>query len=620
MRRAAIAALSVIAGCGGSQPLDVCAGRANCLAVHVAGSGAITTIDQIGVSVSGAIKVDAKDPMSAGGAIDLPVALAILYPQGRNGLVEVKATGFLDGRDIGEGSTSGQVVAGGNSSVSITLTAPSNGDQSVLVDGGVQDLAGRDTSTPIPDMVGTDFSLIDFAGGKDFAIPVDMTVLPDLSHPDLTPPPPILTSVTPPSGPTNGGTAFTISGDNFVNGATVTIDNLPVFGANVVDAKTITGVTPPDQNHGKVAVTVRNPDGQSATGMLFTYYFGNVNFNNQGMALNQWIQTGRALAAADFTNDGILDLVVTGQGKINVQSNVMLRGNGNGNFTAMQGFGQAPSGHSVVAFDVDRDGNTDAVVGYTAALIGVLTNQNGQLGNGPTYPVLGNGAPQKVARGDFNADGFIDVAIADAATDTMGIYLNVNGMLAPEVTYAVNGEAWSLAAGDFDKNGDLDLAVCGITANNVQIFFGKGNGNFNGAKVYSTGMTPHDVAVGDFDGDGWPDLVVTLNSGQGVDTLLNDGAGGFKAAVVHPGGVQPSDVVVADFDLNGALDFANTSTQEGAVFVSLGNGDGSFAAPIQMNGAPQLMGLVAADLDNDGKIDIASVGQQQLVVMINRSK
>ncbi len=633
-RRGAIAALVLYAGCG-SQPLDVCGGRANCLAVHVAGSGSITSIDQLGVGVSGAIKVDARDPTAPGAPIDLPVAVAILFPQGRNGLVEVTATGFLGGRDIGEGGASGQIVAGGNSAVSIVLSAPSGGgdqsvlvDQSMLVDAGAQDLAGRDASalpdgTAIPDLVGTDFYGIDFAGGKDFAIPVDMTVLPDLAKPDLTPPAPVLTSVTPPSGPTNGGTAITISGDNFVNGATVMIDSQPLFGINVVNAQTITGTTPPDpNNHGKVAVTVRNPDGQMATGMLFTYYFGNVSFNMQGTSLNQWLQTGRALATADFNNDGFLDLVVTGQGKVNVQSNIVLRGNGNGNFNAMgQAFGQAPSGHSVVAFDVDRDGNTDAVVAYTAAEIGVLTNQNGLLGNGPTYQVQGNGAPQKVAAGDFNGDGFIDVAIADASTDTMGIYLNsANGNLGIEMTSAVAGEAWSLAAGDFDKNGFLDLAVCGITANTIQIFSGNGNGTFKPAKSFATGNAPHDVAVGDFDGDGWPDLVVTLNSGQGVDVLSNDGAGGFKAAVLHPGGTQPADVVVADFDQNGALDFANTSSADGAVFISLGNGDGTFAAPIQQNATPQLMGIVAADFDKDGKIDLAAVGQQQLTVFINRSK
>ena len=84
-------------------------------------------------------------------------------------------------------------------------------------------------------------------------------------------PPPTVTNVAPASGPTTGGTPITISGTNFVAGATVTLGTAAATSVTVVNATTITAVTPPNAV-GAVSVTVINPDGLSGTGANgFTY-------------------------------------------------------------------------------------------------------------------------------------------------------------------------------------------------------------------------------------------------------------------------------------------------------------------------------------------------------------
>jgi len=77
-------------------------------------------------------------------------------------------------------------------------------------------------------------------------------------------PRPIVMTMTPQTGPTTGGTTFTLAGSNFGMGARVFFDNVEATGVNVASAFVITGSTPP---HGAGAVDVRvtNADGQSGT-------------------------------------------------------------------------------------------------------------------------------------------------------------------------------------------------------------------------------------------------------------------------------------------------------------------------------------------------------------------
>jgi hypothetical protein len=77
---------------------------------------------------------------------------------------------------------------------------------------------------------------------------------------------PTVTAVGPTSGPTTGGTAVTITGTNFANGATVTFDTgggaAAGTGVVVVNSTKITAVAPAHAT-GKVRVTVTNSDAQA---------------------------------------------------------------------------------------------------------------------------------------------------------------------------------------------------------------------------------------------------------------------------------------------------------------------------------------------------------------------
>jgi hypothetical protein len=74
---------------------------------------------------------------------------------------------------------------------------------------------------------------------------------------------PNVTGINPPTGPIGGGNGATITGTNFVSGATVTFGGTAATGVTVAGSTVITA-TPPAHSAGTVDVLVANPDGQSS--------------------------------------------------------------------------------------------------------------------------------------------------------------------------------------------------------------------------------------------------------------------------------------------------------------------------------------------------------------------
>jgi hypothetical protein len=83
---------------------------------------------------------------------------------------------------------------------------------------------------------------------------------------------PLVTGVAPNSGPSAGGTGVTITGDNFVAGATVKFGTVAASSVSVASATSLSAITPP-HNPASVAVVVTNPDGKSGKlAGAFTYH------------------------------------------------------------------------------------------------------------------------------------------------------------------------------------------------------------------------------------------------------------------------------------------------------------------------------------------------------------
>jgi hypothetical protein len=87
-----------------------------------------------------------------------------------------------------------------------------------------------------------------------------------------TPPPPSVSAILPAFGPAAGGTAVTISGANFVNGASVSIGGVAATGVSYVSSTTLTATTGAHAT-GPANVVVTNPDTQTGT-LASGYVYG----------------------------------------------------------------------------------------------------------------------------------------------------------------------------------------------------------------------------------------------------------------------------------------------------------------------------------------------------------
>lgn len=127
-----------------------------------------------------------------------------------------------------------------------------------------------------------------------------------------------MTAISPASGPTTGEVDVTITGENFVTGATVTIGGVQATDVVVVSARKITAKTPAF-SAGSADVVVTNPDSQSGTlANGFTYISpampwdinsdGVVNVFDLVRVGSQFGQSGDHLSG-DVNGDGTVDVL-----------------------------------------------------------------------------------------------------------------------------------------------------------------------------------------------------------------------------------------------------------------------------------------------------------------------
>jgi FG-GAP-like repeat len=229
---------------------------------------------------------------------------------------------------------------------------------------------------------------------------------------------------------------------------------------------------------------------------------------------------GKAIASilGDFNNDGNLDLVVPLRNALSKNLAVFL---GDGK----SGFGEAvlfeaggANGVAIASEDFNGDGNLDVAIAQADAdqLVIRLGNGDGTFRSGQSVNV--GDQPNAIAVGDINKDGRVDLAVANFGTNAVSILLSKgNGEFqSSNVTVGDNVQPYSATLGDLDQDGNLDIITADSyndTSNDsITVLLGKGNGEFRSPTSYSVGIrgtTPTGIAAGDFDHDGQLDVVVS---------------------------------------------------------------------------------------------------------------
>ena len=217
-------------------------------------------------------------------------------------------------------------------------------------------------------------------------------------------------------------------------------------------------------------------------------------------------------------------------------------------------------------------------------------------------------APRAVASGDFNGDGKVDLAVANAGNAGVGddgsvsiLLGNGDGTFQPANNIPAGKNPLSIAVGDFDGDNRLDLVVADSGSDTAGVLLGNGDGTFRSSVGYATGVGPTSIALGDFDGDSRLDLVVLNNGSSTVSVLLSNGDGTFQSHLDHAVGSVPSAVAIGDFNGDGRLDLVVANGRNANGGVLLGNGDGTFQSEVSYG---LFFSVAVGDFNSDSRLDL----------------
>ncbi len=326
---------------------------------------------------------------------------------------------------------------------------------------------------------------------------------------------------------------------------------------------------------------------------------------------------GMGACAADYDNDGWIDLYVT-----NVGSNVLYRNNGGRTFTDVTeraGVGTTGFSASCAFADVNRDGHVDLfVVNYVDARV------DNHIFCGDTAKKL------RIYCHPLNFAPLPDVLYRNNGDGTFTDITSEAGMAAQR------GNGLGAVFGDYDDDGWIDLFVANDTTPNFLYRNRQGRGFeevalVSGVSVASDGRPRAGMGTdfGDYDGDGRLDLFVTNHELETHTLFRNLGGGLFEEVTSRAGIGVPTLPYVGfgtlffDYDNDGDLDLAivnghvmnspghfrpgATEAQRNLLFRN--DGSGRFTEIGRQSGSGFALEkisrtLAAADIDNDGDLDL----------------
>ncbi|OLE58045.1 MAG: hypothetical protein AUG13_00995 [Chloroflexi bacterium 13_1_20CM_2_59_7] len=346
-----------------------------------------------------------------------------------------------------------------------------------------------------------------------------------------------------------------------------------------------------------------------------------------------------ALIAADFQNNGILDIAAVNQ----LDNSVTILVNQSGSPGTFVEATNSPislgamrttvpaSAPAIASAVLTSSGFHDLLItDPTANDVKILFSNGDDTFKTPATSIPVGTQPSAIVTADFDGDGHQDFAVANFADSTLSVFLggvdtNGNSTFTP-----VAGSPFALPANisgpvamtvaDFNADGKPDIAIVNQTTlanpsvaqGNVVVLQGNGDGTFTqfpGSPI-AVGQNPVAIASGDLDGNASADLAVVNKTDNSVTVLLNNGDATFVAGPNSPvsTATNPTGIAIADFNQDGHADFAVTGGDTNTFRVFFGVAAGLFTLGFEPPAGPSgstPTAIVTAQLVSGGFPDVA---------------
>ncbi len=343
---------------------------------------------------------------------------------------------------------------------------------------------------------------------------------------------------------------------------------------------------------------------------------------------------GGPLIAADLNGDRRIDFATAGEqsGRVSVFLN-----SGGGTFFGAREharddpiFGAGLFSAEALEVDMNGDGLLDRVA-RADDVFSLLVSLNRGAEVFEDFPVDMGKTFMAFTAADLDGDRGLDLA-----TDGIAVFFNDGSGSAGDLVFLPGRSHGIVAAVDLDGDRDLDLVTDQVSVflNEGNGQFGDPASYPVGAGGHGGAWAGTHINA-DLDADGDVDLAVVTRAQWGlacgfrgclgIDGLfifLNHGDGTFDVAGPYPTGVMPASLLAVDLNFDAKLDLVVGNWLSADLYVYLGNDDGTFGGPSVFGWGLSLgtLGRIAAkDLDGDGRIDLAIEDAHGIAVFLNQT-
>jgi hypothetical protein len=277
-----------------------------------------------------------------------------------------------------------------------------------------------------------------------------------------------------------------------------------------------------------------------------------------------------SLFSLNFNNDFYTDLVIFNKSKKEISA---ITGDQSGNFLKPRSFKTQSEISSIQILN----NQSNIVSGYAwcsrksrkAGIISFSKNGKPLFENELTF----SSYPENISSADLTGNGENALLVSGSSFDGLSVLHSVNRKL--KETRVTNNSVYSFAQfADLSNDGFPDIAAFNLISLNLDLFYNKGNGEFNKVRSIPVSEKINSLRIIDIDFDSYQDIIISKNNS--IEILYGDFSSSFERKKTLWTEFSPDKIITGDFNKDGKIDIAYLDTGSGTLSVFFGKDNRDF--------------------------------------------